>query len=847
MSNKLRLEVVLAAVDKMTRPLKDAMAGSKGLAATVKATREQLSALNKTQGSISAWRKLSSESKDIKKNLDGAKQKLEDVRTQMEKDGQSSEKLARQFAKAEKAVETLTMAHRKKLQATREASAALDKEGISTRNLASHETDLKNRIAATNAVLKTQEDELAKVGRRQQQLVAAKAKYSKSMEARDKVAGAGASSLAAGGAAGAALAAPVGAYAQAENAAMQLRVAMMGKGGKVSDDFEKINALAEKLGNKLPGTTAELQDMMTMLSRQGMSSKAILGGVGEAAAYMGVQLKLPYQTAAEYAAKLQDATGAVESDMMGVMDTIQRTYQVGVDPSNMVAGFAKLAPVLDLIKQKGLSGAKAMAPLLAMADQSSLVGESAGNAFRKVFQRSIDAKKIAKGNKLMQKDGIKLDFTDGKGGFGGMDKMFAQLSKMKKLTDQQRTKIIGEIWGDDAETLQALNIMISKGMDGYKEMQQKMEAQASLQERVNAQLGTLANLWDAASGTFTNGLVKFGEAIAPELKELTQWITDVSEGMGKWVTENPRLANVLMKVVGIAAIGLTAFGGLALAIAGVMGPFIMMRLAAASLGIKLTSGIGILGKLGSVLGWVGRVIAFVGRLFLFNPIGLVITAIATGAYLIWRNWDTIGPKFTAMWEAIKAAFVAGWEWVKSSTSAALQWFFNLPARFVELGSQIMQGMVRGIESGLTKVKDAITGAGDATITWFKEKLGIHSPSRVFAQLGGFTMAGLQQGIAGGQDGPLSAVLGVAKRLTAAGAGIALGVAGPAMANQLDQRGPMRATPPAAAVAASAPITITIHAAPGMDERALAQAVARELARQQNQQAANRRSRWGDSD
>ncbi|WP_199103195.1 phage tail tape measure protein [Aquitalea sp. ASV11] len=847
MSNKLRLEVVLAAVDKMTRPLKDAMAGSKGLAATVKATREQLSALNKTQGSISAWRKLSSESKDIKKNLEGAKQKLEEVRAQMEKDGQSSEKLARQFAKAEKAVETLTMAHRKKLQATREASAALDKEGISTSNLASHETDLKNRIAATNAVLKTQEEELAKVGRRQQQLVAAKAKYSKSMEARDKVAGAGASSLAAGGAAGAALAAPVGAYAQAENAAMQLRVAMMGKGGKVSADFEKINALAEKLGNKLPGTTAELQDMMTMLSRQGMSSMAILGGVGEAAAYMGVQLKLPYQTAAEYAAKLQDATGALESDMMGVMDTIQRTYQVGVDPSNMVAAFAKLSPVLDMIKQKGLSGAKAMAPLLAMADQSSLVGESAGNAFRKVFDRSIDAKKVAKANKMIAKEGIKLDFTNGKGDFGSIEQLFAQVAKLKKLNAQQFKKVVSEIWGDDAETLQALNnVILKNGIEGYREMQQKMEAQASLQERVNAQLGTLANLWDAASGTFTNGLVKFGEAIAPELKELTQWITDVSESMGKWATENPRLANVLMKVVGIAAIGLTAFGGLALAIAGVMGPFIMMRLAAASLGIKLTSGIGILGKLGTVLGWIGRVIAFVGRLFLFNPISLVITAIATGAYLIWRNWDTLGPKFAAMWEAIKAAFASGWEWVKSSTSAALQWFFNLPARFVELGSQIMQGMVRGIETGLGKVKDAITGAGDATITWFKEKLGIHSPSRVFAQLGSFTMAGLQQGIAGGQDGPLSAVLGVAKRLTTAGA-ITLGMAGTAMAMQLDQRGPMRATPPAAAVAAPAPISIVIHAAPGMDEKALAQAVARELAKQQNQQAANRRSRWGDSD
>ncbi|WP_374558003.1 hypothetical protein [Aquitalea pelogenes] len=114
------------------------------------------------------------------------------------------------------------------------------------------------------------------------------------------------------------------------------------------------------------------------------------------------------------------------------------------------------------------------------------------------------------------------------------------------------------------------------------------------------------------------------------------------------------------------------------------------------------------------------------------------------------------------------------------------------------------------------------------------------------RLGGYTMAGLQQGIAAGQDGPLSAVLGIAKRLTAAGA-ITLGLANPVMAQQLDQRGQMRATPPAAAMAAPAPINITIHAAPGMNEKALAQAVARELAKQQNQQAANRRSRWGDSD
>jgi hypothetical protein len=53
---------------------------------------------------------------------------------------------------------------------------------------------------------------------------------------------------------------------------------MMGPGGKVAPEFEKINRLAVALGDKLPGTTADFQNMMTMLRRQGMSAQVILGG-----------------------------------------------------------------------------------------------------------------------------------------------------------------------------------------------------------------------------------------------------------------------------------------------------------------------------------------------------------------------------------------------------------------------------------------------------------------------------------------------------------------------------------------------------------------------------------------
>ena len=107
------------------------------------------------------------------------------------------------------------------------------------------------------------------------------------------------------------------AYAQQEDAAMGLKVAMTEANGQVGDSFEKINKLAIGLGNQLPGTTADFQNMMQMLVRQGIPAENILGGVGKASAYLAVQLKKTPEAAAEFAAKMQDATGTAAKDMMG--------------------------------------------------------------------------------------------------------------------------------------------------------------------------------------------------------------------------------------------------------------------------------------------------------------------------------------------------------------------------------------------------------------------------------------------------------------------------------------------------------------------------------------------------
>lgn len=151
---------------------------------------------------------------------------------------------------------------------------------------------------------------------------------------------------------------------------------------------------------------------------------------------------------------MQDATGTASDDMMGLFDTIQKAFYLGVDDTNMLSFFTKTSSVLKMVNKDGLKAAQGLAPISVMMDQMGMQGESAGNALRKVIQSGLDIKKVNGVNKVLQRQklGVNLDFTDGKGSFGGIDKMFTQLSKLRKLTDVKRTGVLKALFGDDAET-----------------------------------------------------------------------------------------------------------------------------------------------------------------------------------------------------------------------------------------------------------------------------------------------------------------------------------------------------------------------------------------------------------
>ena len=110
--------------------------------------------------------------------------------------------------------------------------------------------------------------------------------------------------------------------------------------------------------------------------------------------------------------------------------------------------------------------------------------------------------------------------------------------------------------------------------------------------------------------------------------------------------------------------------------------------------------------------------------------------------------------------------VASWvgQMASNAANAASQFASNLinglaslPGRVVSVGSNIIQGLVNGITSGAQSVINAIGGVVNDAISWAKGLLGIHSPSKVFAEIGDFTMQGMEEGINGGLKGVLKTV------------------------------------------------------------------------------------------
>lgn len=78
----------------------------------------------------------------------------------------------------------------------------------------------------------------------------------------------------------------------------------------------------------------------------------------------------------------------------------------------------------------------------------------------------------------------------------------------------------------------------------------------------------------------------------------------------------------------------------------------------------------------------------------------------------------------------------------------------------DIGKNLIQGLIDGVNNMIETAKNAVANVGNAVIDKVKNVLGIHSPSTVFAEIGGYIDQGLANGIAAAVPYVATAMQGV---------------------------------------------------------------------------------------
>lgn len=152
---------------------------------------------------------------------------------------------------------------------------------------------------------------------------------------------------------------------------------------------------------------------------------------------------------------------------------------------------------------------------------------------------------------------------------------------------------------------------------------------------------------------------------------------------------------------------------------------------------------------------------------------------------------------------------------------------GLLTMFINFGGDIVEGLVNGLKKRCNELKDSILELGSNVCSWFKSKLGINSPSKVFKEFGINTISGYQLGIDRTQGSVLDSMSKFADKVTKYAPQMPL--------NTMNNRTITVANSGNSNIQEGiSQYYITINAAPGMNEQEIARVITQELDRREQQ-------------
>ncbi|ELY5838443.1 phage tail tape measure protein [Cronobacter sakazakii] len=717
MSENVKLQVFLKAVDQATRPFKHIETSSKALSGEIRGTQNTLRELNAQAGKIDGFRKVSAQLAVTGQSLEKAKAEAEALATQFRNTEKPTLAQGRAMESAKRKAESLQAKYNSLSQAVARQKDELGKAGINTRNLAAGEQRLQTSISETTAQLARQREALARVSAQQEKLNAVKARYQKGKELAGSAAGAGAAAVGmatTGIVAGTALMRPGYEFAQ-KNSELQ---AVLGV-EKQSPEMQALRNQARQLGDNTAASADDAAAAQIVIAKSGGDKDAILAAT-PATLNMSLANRRTMEEKAALLTGMKAAFQLTNDQVTHIGDVLSMTMnKTATDFDGLNDSLTYVAPVA---KIAGVSLEQTAALVGALHD-NKITGSMAGTGSRAVITRL----QAPTGEAFDALKELKVSTADSK---GNMRPLFSILREIQAsfekhgLGTAQRGEYLKTIFGEEASSSAAVLMQAAtsgrldaltaafKASDGKTEelvkvMQDNLGGDFKEFQSAYEAVGT--DLFDQQEGS---------------LRKLVQTATGYVLRLDKWIQKNKGLASTLTKIAGVA----TAVIGIVGAIGLVAWPVIT----------GLNAIIAVAGSLGTVFTAVGGAIATaIGALTW--PIVAVVAAIVAGALLIRKYWQPISAFFGGVMDGLRAAFGPVGElfapfkpvftWLGEKLQAVWQWFKNL-IEPVQSSKETLDScrsagerFGKGLADALLLPLKAFDKLREG-ITWVLEKLGI---------------------------------------------------------------------------------------------------------------------------
>ena len=612
--NNLRLQVILNAVDKLTRPFRSAQASSKELATALQTTRNSLKELNKQAGRIDEFRKTRSQLAITATNLSAAREEAAKLATQFAATNRPTAAQAKLFSQAKNRVQELQQTYNGLLGSVQRQRQALKESGIDTKQLSSAQRELRKNADETRQALERQQKSLKRLGEQQAKMNAAREQYSRRLEVRDRIAGAGATTTAAGLAMGAPVMAAVKSYASMEDA--------------MKGVAKQVNGLRDDNGNRTK-QFYDMQDAIKAASEQlPMENGAIdYAALVEGGARMGVTNQDdPYEDQkrdllafASTAAKAATAFELPADELAEGLGKIAQLYKVPTrnieqlgDALNYLDdnAMSKGADIIDVLQRMGgvadrldYRKAAALGSTFLSLGAAPEIAASASNAMvRELSIATMQSKRFFEGMDLLKLNPAEIEKQMSTDAMGTIQRV---LEKVNKLPKDKRlsamTMVFGKEFGDDAAKL----------ANNLPELQRQLkltsgnEANGSMQKESDINKDSLSAQWLLVKTGAQNAFSSLGETLRQPLMDIMDSVKRVTGALRGWIEANPQLAGTLMKVAAATAAITVALGTLAVAVAAVLGPIALIRFGLSVLGIKTFPSVtAAVTRTGSALSWL---------------------------------------------------------------------------------------------------------------------------------------------------------------------------------------------------------------------------------------------------